>query len=139
MGYNAEDRVAVITDEQCWELLESSDLAHLAVSVRDRPDIYPLSYLAHKGKLYLRTSQGSKLLQMTINSLVALVVTRVSDADATSVVVHGQARQLTAALEVEAADRLPIRRRLPIVHPVYVEITPDSVEGRHFDFSPSAT
>lgn len=136
MGYDAENRITVATDEQCWDVLESSDLAHLAVSVRDRPDIYPISYLAHKRKLYLRTSEGGKLLEMAINNLVALAVTRTGDGDATSVVVHGRGRQLTSALEIEAAERLPIRQRLPIVSPVYVEVTPDEVEGRHFDFSP---
>jgi nitroimidazol reductase NimA-like FMN-containing flavoprotein (pyridoxamine 5'-phosphate oxidase superfamily) len=137
MGFDDEHRITPLTDDACWELLEANDLGRLAVSVGDRPDIYPITYLARERKLYVRTSEGSKLLELTINSQVALEVDRLADDHAASVVVHGRGRRLEAEAEIEAAEQLPLRQRLPIPAPVFVEITPEMVEGRAFDFTPA--
>ncbi|KAE8765533.1 pyridoxamine 5'-phosphate oxidase family protein [Georgenia thermotolerans] len=138
MGFDDEHRITPLSDDACWELLEANDLARLAVSVANRPDIYPISYLSRDRKLYLRTSEGSKLLELAINSQVALEVDRLDDDHAMSVVVHGRARRLETEAEIEAVEQLPLHVRLPVASPVYVEITPDLVEGRAFDFTPES-
>ncbi|MHB1288238.1 pyridoxamine 5'-phosphate oxidase family protein [Georgenia sp.] len=134
MGY--DDRIRDLTDLECWELLEANDLARLAVSVEDRPDIYPITYVSHGGMLYVRTLHGSKLLGLVINNQVAVEVDHVHEDSATSVVVHGSARRLESEAEVQAASEQPLRTRLDIAEPGYVEIIPSEVSGRAFDFSP---
>lgn len=133
MGY--DDGIRDLTELECWELLEANDLARLAVSVGDRPDIYPITYVSHGGKLYLRTLHGSKLLGLVINNHVAVEVDQVAEDTGRSVVVHGHARRLESDAEVQAASELPLRSRLDIEDPVYVEITPDEISGRAFHFT----
>lgn len=130
------DRIRDLTDLECWELLEANDLARLAVSVGDRPDIYPITYVTHGGKIYLRTFHGSKLLGLAINNQVAVEVDHVEEEHGSSVVVHGHARLLESEAEIQAASALPLRSRLEITEPVYVEITADEVSGRAFRFTP---
>ncbi|MFD1504970.1 pyridoxamine 5'-phosphate oxidase family protein [Georgenia yuyongxinii] len=137
MDYDDGDRIKSLTELQCWELVESEDLARLAVSVDDRPDIFPVTYVSHGGKLYVRTTQGSKLLELAINNQVAVEIDKVQEDSATSVVMHGQARRLESEAEILAAEKLPLRTRRQITSPVYIEITPSDVNGRWFDFSPA--
>ncbi|WP_448072545.1 pyridoxamine 5'-phosphate oxidase family protein [Georgenia yuyongxinii] len=137
MDYDDDDRIKPLTELQCWELLESQDLARLAVSVDDRPDIFPVTYVSHGGKLYVRTTQGSKLLELAINNQVAVEIDTVAEHSATSVVLHGRGRRLESSAEILAAEQLPLRTRRQIASPVYIEITPSDVNGRWFDFSPA--
>ena len=136
MGYDIDQEVTTLTTDECWELLEANRLARLAVSVADRPDIFPINYATSGRKLYLRTSQGSKLLEIAINRHVALEIDTVGEADASSVVVHGEARELKTDREIEAAERLPLRPQIGTFKPVYVEIVPTGVDGRRFVLGP---
>lgn len=136
MGFDTERQVITLTEDQCWALLDANDLGRLAVSVGDRPDIYPINYVSHGRKLYLRTSQGSKLLELTINRHVALEIDDIAEDQASSVVVHGDARELESDDELAAAQALPLRPRVATFKPVYVEITPTDVSGRTFVFGP---
>lgn len=138
MGFDAERQVTFLDEEECWRLLEAKDLGRLAVSVHDQPDIFPINYAASRRRLYLRTAQGSKLLELTINSHVALEIDEIGTDTAVSVVVQGTARQLETEAEKEAAERLHMRPRVGNDKPVFVEITPVNVEGRRFHLRPES-
>lgn len=133
MGFDTErGNAAVLDDAECWQLLEARELGRLAVSVADRPDIYPITYRAYEGRVYFRTAQGSKLLELTINGHVALEIDDVGADSAVSVVLHGTARQLDDDEEIAAVSQLSLRPRVGDDKPVYVEITPEAVTGRRF-------
>jgi uncharacterized protein len=136
MGFDAEGRVTILDEDECWRLLEAKDLGRLAVSVQDQPDIFPINYVASGHRLYLRTAQGSKLLELTINSHVALEIDELGPDTAVSVVVQGRARQLETEAELEAAERLHVRPLVGTEKPVFVEITPVKVAGRRFHLLP---
>ncbi|WP_043496808.1 pyridoxamine 5'-phosphate oxidase family protein [Georgenia sp. SUBG003] len=136
MGFDAERQVTILDEDESWRLLEAKNLGRLAVSVHDQPDIFPINYVASGRRLYLRTGQGSKLLELTINSHVALEIDEMGTDSAVSVVVQGAARQLETEAETEAAERLHVHPRVGPDKPVFVEITPVNVEGRRFHLLP---
>jgi nitroimidazol reductase NimA-like FMN-containing flavoprotein (pyridoxamine 5'-phosphate oxidase superfamily) len=128
--------VEILDDEQCWELLLSSSLGRLAVSVGGKPEIYPVNFVAVDRRLIIRTAEGTKLLELTVNSSVAFEADGVGRDEAWSVVVKGTARILEKRSEIDAADELPLRPLIPTLKYIYVEIGPQSVSGRRFLLGP---
>jgi nitroimidazol reductase NimA-like FMN-containing flavoprotein (pyridoxamine 5'-phosphate oxidase superfamily) len=128
--------VEILDDEQCWELLLSSSLGRLALSVGGHPEIYPVNFVAVDRRLVIRTAEGTKLLELTVNSNVAFEADGVGRDEAWSVVVKGTARILEKRSEIDAADELPLRPLIPTLKYIYVEITPQSVSGRRFLLGP---
>ena len=59
-----------------------------------------------------------------------------TDTDAWSVIVRGAAHRLDSAEEVRAADRLPLRPWTPTLKYNYIEIVPDEISARRFEFGP---
>ncbi|HYI32358.1 MAG TPA: pyridoxamine 5'-phosphate oxidase family protein [Glaciibacter sp.] len=130
------DPVENLGDEDCWQLLRSSSLGRLAVSVGGEPDIYPVNFVASDERLLFRTAEGTKLLELTVNHRVAFETDGVGRDEAWSVVVKGTARALEKRSEIDAADQLPLRPLIPTLKYVYVEITPTRVTGRRFPLGP---
>jgi uncharacterized protein len=130
------DQVENLDSEECWQLLRSSSLGRLAVSVGDEPDIYPVNFVASDGTVLFRTAEGTKLLELTVNKRVAFETDGVGRDEAWSVVVKGTARALEKQSEIDAANELPLRPLIPTLKYVFVEITPTRVTGRRFPLGP---
>lgn len=134
MGYSTENPpdqpITELGPEDCWRLLGSGLLGRLAVSVSGRVDIFPVNYVLHERKVYFRTAEGSKLVELTINRDVAFEVDEIGDESGWSVVVHGTARRLQKLSEIAVADALPLRSWLATPKFNYVEITPTEITGR---------
>jgi uncharacterized protein len=128
--------IEVLDEEQCWELLLSSSLGRLAVSVGGKPDIFPVNFVAVDRRLIFRTAEGTKLLEVAVNSDVAMETDSVGRDEAWSVVAKGTARILEKRSEIDAADELPLRPLIPTLKYVYVEVTPREVTGRRFPLGP---
>ena len=47
---------SALSERQCRELLQSSDLARVAWQTADGPQILPVTYVCHGGSLVFRTS-----------------------------------------------------------------------------------
>ena len=45
----------------CWSRLGDSGIGRLAVTADDGPSVTPIDYLVHDGRLYFRSSPGTKL------------------------------------------------------------------------------
>ena len=45
----------------CWALLRSQEVGRLAVSIADRPEIFPVNYVVDHGTVVFRTAEGTKL------------------------------------------------------------------------------
>lgn len=128
--------VVDLTPEQSWKYLEKTFHGRLAVSVNNRPSIYPLNYYAHDGVLLFRTSPGTKLAELTVNDHVAFEADGIHSDQAWSVVVKGTTRQLETQSEIDAADALPLQPWVRTLKYRYVEIRPESVTGRFFNLGP---
>ncbi|MBK4346969.1 pyridoxamine 5'-phosphate oxidase family protein [Lacisediminihabitans changchengi] len=128
--------IVTLDTEECWSLLASAALGRLAVSVADSPDIFPINYYADGSSVLIRTAQGSKLLELTINSRVAFEVDSFTATDGWSVVVKGTAVALEKQKDIFAADDTPLTPWIPTEKEVYVRITPSEITGRRFVFGP---
>jgi len=136
MDINDNEPLEILTEDDCWELLLSASLGRLAVSVAGEPDIYPVNFVAADRRLLFRTAEGTKLLELTVNSKVAFESDGVGREQAWSVVVKGNARILETRAEIDAAEELPLRPLAPTLKYVWVEIMPSKLSGRRFTLGP---
>lgn len=136
MDINDMEPLEILTEDDCWELLLSASLGRLAVSVAGVPDIYPVNFVAADRRLLFRTSEGTKLLELTVNSKVAFESDGVGREQAWSVVVKGTARILETQAEMDAAEQLPLRPLAPTLKYIWVEIMPSTLSGRRFTLGP---
>lgn len=104
-----------LTDGECRALLERNHVGRLAFSFHDRVDIQPVHYVYDDGRLFGRTSEGSKLLTLKHNPWLAFEVDETRGIfDWESVVVHGRFNRLDSERstpELAAADRALHRLR----------------------------
>jgi nitroimidazol reductase NimA-like FMN-containing flavoprotein (pyridoxamine 5'-phosphate oxidase superfamily) len=129
---DAEDVMIELTEDECWNLLRTHTLGRLAASAAGVIDIFPLNYYADGSTILMRTSPGTKLVEMTIHHDVAFEIDDFSDAEAMSVVVKGTAEWLDSRAQIDEADTVPLVSWLPTLKYVYVRISPTSVTGRRF-------
>ncbi len=125
-----KDPVTLLAPEESWQLLGSQQLGRLVVSLSGRIDIFPVNFVTHDAKVYFRTAEGTKLVELTIHDEVVFEVDQVGAVSAWSVVLHGTARHLTNRSDIAAADELPLRSWIPTLKYNYVEITPTEISGR---------
>jgi len=125
------ESIRVLTDEECWEVLRANQLGHLAYAPVGRPNIVPINYVAHEGRLIFRTAEGSKLLGIVVEDEVAFEVDEIGEDAARTVVVHGWAHQLSNA-EADAVESLPLHPWVPTMKLNVVAIVPERITGRAF-------
>jgi nitroimidazol reductase NimA-like FMN-containing flavoprotein (pyridoxamine 5'-phosphate oxidase superfamily) len=126
--------IVALDQHDCWELLRSAEVGRLAVSILERPDIFPVNHVVDHGRIVFRTAAGTKLAGAVLGLAVAFEVDGY-DADAGeawSVVVKGRARELEAMQDVVDALDLPLFPWSAGGKPRFVRIDPDSVTGRRF-------
>jgi nitroimidazol reductase NimA-like FMN-containing flavoprotein (pyridoxamine 5'-phosphate oxidase superfamily) len=127
-----KDAVERLSEEECLRRLAQQELGRIVTHVGDVLDIFPVNYVLDGSAIVLRTAEGSKLFELTVNDDVLFEVDDHTDDDAWSVVVRGTARRLETTDEVAAADALPLRPWVPTLKYNYVRITPLSLTGRAF-------
>jgi nitroimidazol reductase NimA-like FMN-containing flavoprotein (pyridoxamine 5'-phosphate oxidase superfamily) len=125
-----------LSEAEAWALLDGATFGRLAVSVADQPEIFPVNFFADGRSILFRTAEGTKLLELTINSAVAFESDSHTEEEAWSVVVKGHATALERQEEIFAADQLPLTPWIPTLKYVYVRITPTEISGRRFVRSP---
>ncbi|OBC16046.1 pyridoxamine 5'-phosphate oxidase [Gordonia sp. 852002-50816_SCH5313054-c] len=122
--------------DEAWALLASSDVGRIALSVGGQPDIFPINYFAGDGRVLMRTAEGTKLAELAVNGKVAFEADAYNDDGGWSVVVKGSARILSTGAEIAKADEAPLRPLIPTLKYNYIEIVPDEVSARRFEFGP---
>lgn len=133
---DAPTEIVVLDEGNCWELLRSSNLGRLAVSVGGEPEIFPVNFVAADDRVLFRTAEGTKLVELSVNSRVAFEVDEVGADYAWSVVVKGTARILDKQSEIDVAEELELRSLIPTLKYIYVEVLPSEVTGRRFQLGP---
>src|SRR4051812_12226234 len=126
------DPILTLDDEQSWQLIEATKHGRLVVTVAGEPDIFPVNYAVGRRRLLLRTAPGNKQAELTINSKVLFEIDGIMSEEAWSVVLRGTARVLEQSADIAEADALGLKSWVPTLKDFYVEITPTSVSGRHF-------
>lgn len=127
--------VRALTEEESWNFLATRPVGRLATSVAQQPDIFPVNFVLDDGSIVFQTSQGSKLLGLTINEQVAF---EVDDWDVNlggwSVVCRGRAEAIDSSAEFEHAETLDLQPWVSTVKTIYVRIRVEEIIGRAFNF-----
>lgn len=130
MGF--DDTVTTeLSIEQCWDLLRSDEFGRLAFRMTDEVHLVPVNYAVDGETLLFRTGAGNKLLGLTMHPEVVFEIDSYTEADATSVIVRGVARQLEED-EEHRAENVPLRPWVNTPKYNVVEIRPTEITGRAF-------
>lgn len=128
--------IAVLSEEECWNLLDGSQPGRIAFSVGGIIDIVPVNYVRDGHSVVFRTSQGNKLLGLTVNPHVAFETDARSGDESWSVVIRGDARVLETQAEIEHAESLGLTPWAPTLKFTFVQITATEISGRSFTVGP---
>jgi uncharacterized protein len=126
------DGLYELGEEDCWAMLERGALGRLAVAAAGVVDIFPVNYAVHGRRLLFKTSEGTKLAELTIHAQVAFEIDGADEQTAWSVVVKGAAALLERGADLDAVEQRPIVSWLPALKRRVVAIEPSVVTGRGF-------
>lgn len=123
-----------LTAAECWRLLRTHEVGRLAVSITDRPDIFPVNYVVDGESVVFRTGAGTKLAAAVLGRGVAFEIDGYDPiaGEAWSVVLKGHARQVEHMIEYFEADDLPLFPWHASPKPDIVRVEPGELTGRRF-------
>ena len=130
------DLVRELSEDECWALLVQGDFGRLALSIGDRPEIFPVNYAAVEGGVLLRTAEGTKLFGVTVNQHVAFEIDDHTSTEGWSVVVKGRAHALETQAEISEAQEAPLVPWIPTVKRTFIRIEVEEISGRSVTFGP---
>ncbi len=126
-----------LTKSECFELLAAQHVGRVAV-VDDRgPIMVPVNYVLDRHMVVFRTDEGTKLDAASRGSRVAFEVDRTDTSSHTgwSVVVRGEAVEVTDPAELARLRELPLDPWAPGAKTRYVRILPAVLTGRRISVS----
>jgi hypothetical protein len=128
------DAMKILDVHECWELLRSSEVGRLAVSITNHPDIFPINYVVDDGTVVFRTAEGTKLAAAVLGTAVAFEVDGYdrSTGDAWSVVIKGWATEIEKMYDLFDAHDLPLFPWNSAPKHRFVRIVPAETTGRRF-------
>jgi uncharacterized protein len=121
-----------LTKQECFALLAGQHLGRV-VLVDDRgPLALPVNYLVDQHTVLFRSDEGTKLDVASHGARVAFQVDGTKEATRTgwSVLVRGEAIEVTDPAELERVRRLPLSPWAPGAKSRYVRILPTVLTGR---------
>ena len=123
-----------LTPQACWALLGTAQVGRLAVSVADRPDIFPINFLVDDATIVFRTAEGTKLAAMTTCPHVAFEVDSHDTVagQAWSVVLRGSAHEITDLYDLLETVRFPLFPWQAGPKDRFVRIVATQITGRQF-------
>lgn len=124
----------ILSDEECWTLLDETSVGRLAMALDGRPEIFPVNYVLDGNTILFRTAAGKKIAGATVVGHVALEIDGYlpQQREAWSVVVKGRARRVDRIGDIEAAFDLPLYPWVAHPKPYFVRIEPSEITGRRF-------
>jgi uncharacterized protein len=117
---------------QCFELLAREHMGRVAVVDDLGPVVFPVNFVLDRHMVVFRTDEGTKLDAACRGGRVAFEVDGTDTAAHTgwSVLVRGEAIEVTDLTELARLRRLPLDSWAPGVKAHYVRILPAAVTGR---------
>ena len=122
----------VIDVTECWDLLATRSVGRLAVSVMNRPDIFPVNYRVVDGSLLLRTAAGMKLAAATLGTAIAFEVDELDEEThhGWSIVIHGTAHEVSGVEDRLQAEDAAVEPWADSQKDRFVRIDVDEITGR---------
>ncbi len=132
MSDERDDRLEELSVEECWRHLALKSVGRLAVSIANRPDVFPVNYRLDNETIVVRTAPGLKLAAATLGDAVAFEVDSLDELMQTgwSIVVQGTAREIDGTEELLEADHLHVQPWAGGPKRRYLRIVPDRITGR---------
>jgi nitroimidazol reductase NimA-like FMN-containing flavoprotein (pyridoxamine 5'-phosphate oxidase superfamily) len=126
--------MTILDPHTCLELLRTSEVGRVAVSVNGRPDIFPINFVVDHGTVVFRTNEGTKLSAALVGGDVAFEVDGYDPGagEAWSVVIKGYAVVFEDMYELFDALDLPLFPWHASKKPWFVRIEPVEITGRRF-------
>jgi uncharacterized protein len=126
--------VVELAEHTSWNLLRSTEVGRLAVSVDGTPDIFPINFLVDHGTIVFRTASGSKLSAVTSSQTVAFEADGYDEAEqvAWSVVIKGHAEEIKQLHERIETLGMPLFPWHASAKPCFVRVVPETITGRQF-------
>jgi len=130
-GMIPDRSLEVLQEDDCLDLLRSSGVGRIGLSMGALPVVLPANYVVDSGRVIIRTGFGTKLSAAIRNAVVCFEVDCIDTDDETgsSVLVTGTARELQGA-EADYAATLPLRPWSPQVGDHLVAIGIELISGR---------
>jgi uncharacterized protein len=127
--------LTVISEEECWRLLESHRLGRLAIVVHGQPKIFPVNYSSGEHAIVMRTAPGEKLTYGP-GRHVCFEIDGYEETAGTgwSVMAVGMLQDVTDSDDPRARRlrELPVRPQAPGLRQHWLALLPDEVSGRTF-------
>ena len=132
MNEGRRDRWQELTKSECFELLAREHLGRVAVGDDRGPIVFPVNFVLDRHMVVLRTDEGTKLDAAISGSRVAFEIDEADLAARTgwSVVVRGEAVEVTDTAELARLRKLPLDPWAPGAKAHYVRILPAALTGR---------
>jgi nitroimidazol reductase NimA-like FMN-containing flavoprotein (pyridoxamine 5'-phosphate oxidase superfamily) len=129
-----------LTKSECFELLARERVGRVAVVDDLGPVVFPVNFVLDRHMVVLRTGEGTKLDAACRGSRVAFEIDGTDTAAHTgwSVVVRGEAIEVTDTAELARLRRLPLEPWAPGAKAHYVRILPTALTGRRI-WAPSGS
>ena len=127
-----QDRWQELTKSECFELLAREHLGRIAAVDDLGPVVFPVNFVFDRHMVVLRTDEGTKLDAAIRGSPVAFEIDGTDTAAHTgwSVVVRGEAVEVTDPAELARLRKLPLHPWAPGAKAHYVRILPATLTGR---------
>lgn len=132
----SDEPVAILGEDESWELLASVALGRLVECMDSRPEIFPVNFIVQRPTVLFRTAEGTMLLGVVINKHVAFEADGHSLDEGWSVIVQGTADVLSTSAEINEADRAGLRPWIATLKLRYVRLHASTISGRRFKFGP---
>jgi nitroimidazol reductase NimA-like FMN-containing flavoprotein (pyridoxamine 5'-phosphate oxidase superfamily) len=118
--------------ETCWELLKTTPVGRVAVMVDGAPEIYPVNYVVDDRSVAFRSAPGSKLRGLDRSPVTCFEVDVIDPGlhAGWSVMVKGQAVNVTRADERHRLATLPLTLWTSGTKDTWVRVRPVEVTGR---------
>jgi nitroimidazol reductase NimA-like FMN-containing flavoprotein (pyridoxamine 5'-phosphate oxidase superfamily) len=131
-GLGRQARWQELTRSECFALLAHEHLGRVAVVDDLGPVVFPVNFVLHRHMVVLRTDEGTKLDAAIKGSRVAFEIDGTDPATRTgwSVVVRGEAVEVTDPAELARLRRLPLHPWAPGAKAHYVRVLPAVLTGR---------
>lgn len=122
----------VIDEDECWELAATKTVGRLAVSIKNRPDIFPVNYRVVGRALLLRTAPGVKLAAATLGSGIAFEIDDLDEVThhGWSIVMHGTAHELDTLDDLMEAESTAVETWASSTKNRFVRIEVEEISGR---------
>ena len=126
----SDQLIEKLSDDATWQVFRENQIGRIAAAREGAPDIYPVSYLVHNWKIFLRTGGDSRLRRETEGKLVAFEAATQTPETFSSAVCLGTLDVVDDDAEIEELEQLLIVNFSREENCVWMMLTPRELRGR---------